>query len=141
MKGHKLEPLLLQCHSQHKKSHSVTAAECMNGIPMERLEISNLFQLNQQLWSHIYMQRTINTLLNYITTYFRMRLLECRETYCSHLHYVLKTEAADTFETFVPIYLNTQPCNPEHHYNFFFTLIISSLTKNQSLLNVIFVGN
>jgi hypothetical protein len=79
----------------------------MNGIPIEGLGISNLLQLNQQLWSHIYMQRTIKTLLNYIAVYFRMWLLDCRETYCCHLHYALKKEAVDTFETFVPIYLNT----------------------------------
>lgn len=118
MKGHKLEPLPLQCHSQHKKSHSVTATECMNETPIDGLRISSLLQLNQQLWIHIYIQRTTKALLNYIAIYFRKWLLDCQEMYCYHLHYVLKTESVDTFKHFVHIYLNTQPCKPEHHYNF-----------------------
>ena len=102
MKGHKLQPLPLQCHSQHKKSHSVTAAECMNGTPTEGLGFFSLLQLNQQLWSHIYIQRTINAWLNYIAVHFRMWLLGCTETFCCHLHYVLKKEAVDNFEILYP---------------------------------------
>jgi len=107
MKGHKLEPLPLQCHSQHENSHSVTATEFMNGTPMEGLRISSLLQLNQQLWSHIDIKGSTKALLNYIAIYFRKWLLECRETNCCHLHYVLKTEELDTFTTVVLIYLNT----------------------------------